>query len=579
MEAPVTANELAARRINDLTKNIKELNDNIKEYDKWIRDEENKPEKDQKKESIKEWRETIKERRETIKSLRKALDNEVGRAQEAEKILSHDMKQLSLQQTIRQSVRAAIPLLARVPRLSETSPSTRTGHEPASIIVGKPATLSSVGSPRRPIESSIWTRQRKANVVVFDWSSEASIVDLVKDFLSDVLYECGLSEFLTLTPEMGTFELRPDLWVLRVAGMPVGVVEVKKPGKDVLDHENVLGEVYDYLLHLPNFYGAKQMIGILTTYREWRVCWLDNSETQNLMKADEILEEKGPTTPQKNAMTEKKDGSPPGLTPSKKRTDYHSVTKVEEKEDNEDAIVKKIEPSKREMFASRIWNTEKENVFPLVASALLKMSRVRHEGFDHPFDQLGTRTLLRLDEKSFYWDRLDSKKVGNGKWDCVPNAATKNLYLLEDLGTGSTGHVWLACSVGGAVCVLKFMAKGKDNPKVLEDECKCWHKIYPSLAKYVRVAEFCGRKALVMPHFDTPKRDKETLTLVESTLHQSFGVKELKHPDVRWRNIGVSRDADGSLKAIVFDLVGVKTPRPNSTWIAKAIQRLRESVM
>ena len=254
MEAPVTANELAARRINDLTKNIKELNDNIKEYDKWIRDEENKPEKDQKKESIKEWRETIKEWRETIKSLRKALDNEVGRAQEAEKILSHDMKQLSLQQTIRQSVRAAIPLLARVPRLSETSPSTRTGHEPASIIVGKPATLSSVGSPRRPIESSIWTRQRKANVVVFDWSSEASIVDLVKDFLSDVLYECGLSEFLTLTPEMGTFELRPDLWVLRVAGMPVGVVEVKKPGKDVLDHENVLGEVYDYFSRNPRFF-------------------------------------------------------------------------------------------------------------------------------------------------------------------------------------------------------------------------------------------------------------------------------------------------------------------------------------
>ena len=79
MEAPVTANELAARRINDLTKNIKELNDNIKEYDKWIRDEENKPEKDQKKESIKEWRETIKEWRETIKSLRKALDLEIER--------------------------------------------------------------------------------------------------------------------------------------------------------------------------------------------------------------------------------------------------------------------------------------------------------------------------------------------------------------------------------------------------------------------------------------------------------------------------------------------------------------------
>ena len=72
MEAPVTANELAARRIDELSSKIDKLNDNIKEYDKWIRDEENKPEKDQKKESIKEWRETIK-------SLRKALDLEIER--------------------------------------------------------------------------------------------------------------------------------------------------------------------------------------------------------------------------------------------------------------------------------------------------------------------------------------------------------------------------------------------------------------------------------------------------------------------------------------------------------------------
>ena len=79
MEAPVTANELAARRIDELSSKIDKLNDNIKEYDKWIRDEENKPEKDQKKESIKEWRETIKEWRETIKSLRKALDLEIER--------------------------------------------------------------------------------------------------------------------------------------------------------------------------------------------------------------------------------------------------------------------------------------------------------------------------------------------------------------------------------------------------------------------------------------------------------------------------------------------------------------------
>ena len=104
--------------------------------------------------------------------------------------LSKDVERLSVQKSVRQSV----PRLAHAPHLSHSTPSTRTGHEPASIIVAELAVLSAVGSPRMPILSSIWTRQQKTNVEVFDWSSEASIVDLVKDFLSDVLYECGLSE-------------------------------------------------------------------------------------------------------------------------------------------------------------------------------------------------------------------------------------------------------------------------------------------------------------------------------------------------------------------------------------------------
>jgi uncharacterized coiled-coil DUF342 family protein len=82
MEAPVTANELAARRIDELTSKIDKLNDNIKEYDAKIENEKSKAAPDH--ESIKEWRETIKVWRETIKewskdkaSLRRAWDLEI----------------------------------------------------------------------------------------------------------------------------------------------------------------------------------------------------------------------------------------------------------------------------------------------------------------------------------------------------------------------------------------------------------------------------------------------------------------------------------------------------------------------
>ncbi len=77
MEAPVGANELAARRIDELTSKIDKLNDKIEKFEGWIRDEKNKPVPDQ--ESIKRWIVQIEEWRETIKSLRKALDVEIER--------------------------------------------------------------------------------------------------------------------------------------------------------------------------------------------------------------------------------------------------------------------------------------------------------------------------------------------------------------------------------------------------------------------------------------------------------------------------------------------------------------------
>jgi predicted nucleic acid-binding Zn-ribbon protein len=84
MEGPVSARELAARRIEALNENIMELLDNIDQYDANIEEEKGKRVPDQ--DSIKGWRETskewiemLKELRELHKSLRKALDLEIER--------------------------------------------------------------------------------------------------------------------------------------------------------------------------------------------------------------------------------------------------------------------------------------------------------------------------------------------------------------------------------------------------------------------------------------------------------------------------------------------------------------------
>ena len=91
--------------------------------------------------------------------------------------------------------------------------------------------------------------------------TENDVTKLVEKYLSNILDAMGLLDTVGVYSEMGTFKLRPDWWVITVRSLPVGVVEVKKPDKAgqtflALEHPNVLGELYDFMKHLPNFYGT-----------------------------------------------------------------------------------------------------------------------------------------------------------------------------------------------------------------------------------------------------------------------------------------------------------------------------------
>ena len=131
--------------------------------------------------------------------------------------------------------------------------------------------------------------------------------------------------------------------------------------------------------------------------------------------------------------------------------------------------------------------------------------------------------------------------------------------------------------------MLKFIKdrrKLDQAPFVLKEECGWWHKVYPEWKKNVRVARFCERHALVMPHFDTPKRDAKTVELVMETLQERFADHGLQHPDVRWRNIGVYKDG-ASTKAIVFDLGEVRVlegERDGREWMDKARDHLLKGI-
>ena len=111
------------------------------------------------------------------------------------------------------------------------------------------------------------------------YGSEATVASWVVNYLEDVVQLAGLTGTVHICPEQQIAGLRPDAWLLLQHGIPIGVVEVKKPATGILKNDLVISQLRDYMLLLKEYYGLRHIFGILTTFNEWRVCWLPSSDT------------------------------------------------------------------------------------------------------------------------------------------------------------------------------------------------------------------------------------------------------------------------------------------------------------
>jgi hypothetical protein len=151
------------------------------------------------------------------------------------------------------------------------------------------------------------------------------------------------------------------------------------------------------------------------------------------------------------------------------------------------------------------------------------------------------------------------------------------LLAIEDLGRGSSGKAWLCSttSTRPSICVLKFSNKAGEKFS-LEDEKQWWHQIYPEFASKVKVEEWSGSSALVMPHF-TPVPESRRPAFersIRDLLTRRFGVDYI-HKDVRWRNIGYYL-RQGEEIPVLFDLESVKQfeQGKDDNWIDIAMMSL-----
>lgn len=123
-----------------------------------------------------------------------------------------------------------------IPFGSSSEPYESTEHETAALQIRTFSILKEFPEVKTTLPT-IWSflKSRPA----FPWGSESDIQVLVKIVVEDAISAPGLEKEVRCMNELGISNLHPDIWIIISEGIPIGVVEVKKPGKNIMQSERV----------------------------------------------------------------------------------------------------------------------------------------------------------------------------------------------------------------------------------------------------------------------------------------------------------------------------------------------------
>jgi hypothetical protein len=441
--------------------------------------------------------------------------------------------------------------------------------------------------------TSLWVWDHVKEVFSWDpdksyFSSEADVSSVVLQLLKSVIL--GLTKIrpdvsITLQQEKSISGNKSDYWIFLLNGHLVGCVEVKKPSQgksqawkvDPLNNPQVLGQLYDYMGVIRSFYGTTPVWGIVTTFNEWRFCKLldavvaETFESPRRKNGGDILiaGSPGPSfcTPAKLIEdSEKKHSSPPRVSLSSSVSGYD--ISVDESEETQE-----VEPEEdRKMWASEVYSCkDHEGLIASLGGVFLEMAQAKTSIMQLSSDSICHRTLLFFTkgDVGLGWA---SPKISL-RWGVFLGTGTKRVFAIDDLGHGRDGRVWLVCNIGGALGVLKFVAGEKEAKK----ESEWWKKVYItySWSNQVTYEKWSKRWAVVMPRFrqfHTRDERLKALNLIEGVLQENFAKNNLKHRDVKWRNIGYFLEGS-AMRVILFDLSDVSV-ETSSDWVAEGLSYL-----
>jgi len=278
------------------------------------------------------------------------------------------------------------------------------------------------------------------------FGGEGDIQVLVQHVLNDVIRLSGLKNIVRVgtewayTTEDGSKHSahKPDHWIVYYNGKPVAVVEVKSPEPDgkrplvqpanILDHPNVVGQLFDYIVGQQSFHGQHHVFAILTTLKYFRIAWLPHSDSYAASDID----------------------APPA-----------------------DAVVAPTDPTMRILHCTPLIPHTDTRLARILVSAI-KKSAGSTFGTVHAFSN--QRMYLRLVADGWHWHRLPPARAERLQSDATLNlTATANrsshFTVIKSLHRTSNCKVWVVLAGDTErVCVAKQLL---DAAK-LEQEEQVW---------------------------------------------------------------------------------------------------------
>ncbi len=371
---------------------------------------------------------------------------------------------------------------------------------------------------------------------VLKYSTEKDIEDYCKIVIEDMINIGNLSSSLSLRSDLAIAELKADFWVISYNGYPIGAREIKKPEtlkkrqnmtKDQETKKLIYGQLFDYLMRIRSFHGVRFVFGIFSDFKEWRVCWLPDSE---LLAQSTIL-------------------------------DFLPESSIDQNT---------AENRRLHVSCAYLYNDTKSLANALY-SVLYKMNLSAN--LVDPVPLLSpTRSYIVMNQQTWQWKSGIKTKQLLFK---MPPKQTKEFYLLRDFHGGADGKVWLACSEKtGALVVIKFQCKiregriGNEQENV-EREVSYWKKVGFSDVYHTKLAD---RHAVIMPFGFHYKRSATNELVIDDTWWmgevskslpikdfnlaygkvkevkatdalekciETFSLAKLVHEDIKWHHVAV----------------------------------------